>query len=181
MDRDATNLQNRVIPICCPPPWCPNTHQFSAHFLDFTDTQLPWMSGYNDLTPPPPPRASGGCVRDYWLVCGGRGPSSSPTHHRSSLALFSHTPGASDSTMLHFQPRRWGKKKKNPHMIGAKSWFVTPSFPWSAPFFHLMCTIDIMVPASRFPNQKTIFLMKKKTCSRNTAFCPPSMATPPPG
>lgn len=39
-----------------------------------------------------------------------RGPSSSPTNHRNSLALFSHTPEACDPTMLPFLPRRWGEK-----------------------------------------------------------------------
>lgn len=127
-----------------------------AHFPYLTGTQLPWMSGYNDSPPPPPPDGVGVCGITGWCAVGvrGRGPSSSPTDHRNSLALFSHTPGASDSTMLRFHPRRWRerekRKKKNPHMIGAKSWFVTPSLPWSAPFLHLT------VPAPRFPNQKTI-------------------------
>lgn len=56
--RDATNLRNRVIPIWVGlvPQHAPvHALSESAHFLCFTDTQLPWMSGYNDLPPPPHP------------------------------------------------------------------------------------------------------------------------------
>lgn len=135
------------------------------------------MSGYNDL----PSTPSGGCVRDYWLVCGGS--------EGSRAKQFPDRPQEQPGTVQPHTRSQWFNNvtfsaktmEKNPHMIGAKSRFVTPSFPWSAPFFHLTCTIDIMVPASRFPNQKTIFFFFFFKCPtlRNTLFCPPSMAKSP--
>lgn len=38
----------------------------SEHFLYFTDTQFPWMSGYNDL--PPPPNRVGVCGIIGWCA-----------------------------------------------------------------------------------------------------------------
>lgn len=155
--RAATNLRNHVIPIIAGLSMPPGRGWFS-HFLYLTDTQLPWMSGYN--YPPPP---SGGCVRDYWLVCGGSA--------GSRAEQFPDRPQEQPGTVQPHTRSQWFNNvtfsaktmgEKTPHMIGAKSWFVTPSLPWSAPFLHLMCTIDSMVPASRFPYKKTIFFILKK-------------------
>lgn len=173
--RDAPNLQNRVIPICWP---------FNApHPLHIFAT-LPTHSfpGWVDITiyPPTPPRV-GVCGITGW--CAGVEGRAVPRHTTGAAWHCSATlPEPVIQQCYVFSQDDGGERKKNPHMMAAKSWFVTPSSPWSAPFFHLMCTIDIKVPASRFPNQKTIFF--KKTCFRNTAFCPPpspSMAKPPLG
>lgn len=86
----------------------------SEHFLYFTDTQFPWMSGYNDLPPPP---QSGGCVRDYWLVCGVEG-RAVPRHTTGTAWHCSATHPEPVIQQCYVFSQDDGK---NPHMMGAKS------------------------------------------------------------